>query len=45
MRGRKSEREVLIWEIVIFKMADHIKTDEPSREDVKLNYLATPSAV
>ena len=40
-RGRKSEREVLIWEmLVIFKIADHrnrMMTDGPSREDVKLS--------
>ena len=47
-RRRKSEREVLLWEtLFIFKTANHRngKTDEPSREDIKLSYLAEPSAV
>jgi hypothetical protein len=42
-RGRKSEREVFIGEmLVIFKKANHRnrETDEPSREDVKRSCLA-----
>ena len=44
--GRKSEREVLIWEMlvisIVFKIANHRnrKTVVPSTEDVKLSYRA-----